>query len=91
MLKLFEASTAVCAIKVRLVLFEKGKSFENQNINLWAGEQFNPEYLRLNPNGVVPTLDDDGCIITEISVIMHYLEDVYPTPSLLPIEPIKRA
>ena len=82
---------SVCAIKVRLGLFEKGIPFESLNIDLRRGDQLNPAYLALNPNGVVPTLDDDGKIITDSSVIMHYLEDTHPTPSLLPESPVDRA
>jgi glutathione S-transferase len=66
MLKLYDGTTSVCAIKVRLVLFEKAIPFESRNIDLRAGDQFDPAYLKLNPNAVVPTLvdgdgrDDDG-------------------------------
>ena len=91
MLKLYDGTMSVCAIKVRLGLFEKGIPFESLNIDLRRGDQLNPAYLALNPNGVVPTLDDDGKIITESSVIMHYLEDTHPTPSLLPESPVDRA
>ena len=91
MLKLYDGTTSVCAIKVRLTLCEKGLPFKSHNIDLRRGDQLDPTYLELNPNGVVPTLDDDGKIITESSVIMHYLEDRYPTPSLLPESPADRA
>ena len=73
-LKLYDGTTSVCAIKVRLALFEKKMKFESHNIDLRAGEQFNQFYLDLNPNGVVPTLDDYGKIVTESSIILHYLD-----------------
>ena len=103
MLKLYDGTTSVCAIKVRLVLFEKAIPFESRNIDLRAGDQFDPAYLKLNPNAVVPTLvdgdgrdddgrDDDGAIVTESSVIMHYLEDRFgDSASLLPDDPLDRA
>jgi len=92
MLKLYDGTTSVCAIKVRLALFEKSISFDSHNIDLRAGDQFDPAYLKLNPNAVVPTLDDDGNIITESSVIMAYLEDRFAdAPSLLPDAPFDRA
>lgn len=91
MLKLYDGTTSVCAIKVRLVLFEKTIAFDSHNIDLRRGDQLDPGYLKLNPNGVVPTLDDGGNIIIESSVIMHYLEDAYPTPALLPDSPETRA
>ena len=58
MLKLYDGTTSVCAIKVRLALFEKRVPFESHNIDLRAGDQFDPDYLKLNPNAVVPTLVD---------------------------------
>ena len=91
MLKLYDGTTSVCAIKVRLALFEKGVAFESHNIDLRKDDQLDPAYLALNPNGVVPTLDDDGGIVIESSVIMQYLEDCHPTPSLLPESPAGRA
>lgn len=91
MFKLYDGATSVCAIKVRLVLYEKGIPFESQNIDLRRGDQHDPTYLALNPNGVVPTLDHAGDILIESSVIMQYLEDIQPTPSLLPKSPADRA
>jgi glutathione S-transferase len=90
MLKLYDGTTSVCAIKVRLVLFEKGVPFESRTLDLRKGDQFDPAYLALNPNGVVPTLDDDGEIVIESSVIMQHLEDMHPAPSLLPESPADR-
>lgn len=92
MLKLYDGTTSVCAIKVRLALFEKSIPFESHNIDLRAGDQFDPDYLKLNPNAVVPTLDDGGTIVTESSVIMAYLEDRFAdTPPLLPADAFDRA
>lgn len=91
MLKLYDGTTSVCAIKVRLVLHEKRLPFDSHNIDLRKGDQLDPGYLKLNPNGVVPTLDDDGTIVIESSVIMHYLEDSHPTPSMLPESAADRA
>lgn len=92
MLKLYDGTTSVCAIKARLVLFEKSVPFESQTLDLRAGDQFDPAYLKLNPNAVVPTLVDDGNIVTESSVIMHYLEDRFgDSVSMLPADPYDRA
>lgn len=95
MLKLYDGTTSVCAIKVRLALHEKRVAFDSHNIDLRAGDQFDPDYLKLNPNAVVPTLvdarDGDEKIVTESSVILHYLEDTCPGPSLLPDAPFDRA
>ena len=84
MLKLYDGTTSVCAIKVRLVLAEKGLAFESKTLNLRAGDQFAPEYLKLNPGAVVSTLLDDDFVVIESSIIQCYLEDRFPEPSLLP-------
>ena len=62
MLKLYQGRLAVCAIKARLVLAEKGLDWEPVNLNLRAGDQHRPDYLKLNPNGVVPTLIHDDFV-----------------------------
>lgn len=91
MLKLYQGRTSVCAIKVRLVLAEKGLDWEPVNLNLRAGEQHRPEYLKLNPNGVVPTLIHDDFVLIESSVIMQYLDEVYLEPRLQPGDAKDRA
>jgi glutathione S-transferase len=91
MLKLYQGRLAVCAIKVRLVLAEKGLDWEPVTLNLRAGEQHKPDYLKLNPNGVVPTLIHDEFVLIESSVIMQYLDDVFGNPPLQPRDPKDRA
>ena len=91
MLKLYDGTTSVCAIKVRLTLAEKGLDWESRTLDLRRGDQFDPDYLRLNPGAVVPTLVDGDAVIVESSVIMQYLEDLKPDPTLLPETPLDRA
>ena len=91
MLRLYQGRTAVCSIKVRLTLAEKGLDFEPVNLNLRAGDQHKPEYLQLNPNGVVPTLVHDDFVLIESSVIMQYLDENFPAPLLQPEDPKDRA
>jgi glutathione S-transferase len=91
MLTLYDGTTSVCAIKVRLALLEKGVPFRSHNIDLRAGDQFDPDYLNLNPNAVVPTLLDGETVILESSVILHYVEDTHPEPTLLPLDAHARA
>ena len=74
-----------------MTLDEKGLNFETQDINLFKNEQYNPEYLKLNPKGVVPTLDHDGKIIIESTLICEYLDDTFPSPSLVPKDPFLRS
>lgn len=91
MFKLYQARLAVCAIKVRLVLEEKGVEWEPINLNLRKGEQHQPEYLKLNPGGVVPTLIHDDEVFIESSIIMQYLDELFPEPPLMPSDPVDRA
>jgi len=91
MLKLYKFGNSVCAQKVLMTLDEKGLDFETQDINLFKNEQYNPEYLKLNPKGVVPTLDHDGNIIIESTLICEYLDDTFPRPSLVPKDPFLRS
>ncbi|MEC7488753.1 MAG: glutathione S-transferase family protein [Pseudomonadota bacterium] len=95
MLILYDGTTSVCAVKVRLVLSEKALNFESRTLDLRKGQQFSPEYTSLNPGAVVPTLIDSATgtdeIIIESSVIMQYLDDLAPDPPLLPDSPRARA
>jgi glutathione S-transferase len=50
-----------------------------------------PRLLKLNPNGVVPTLVHEGNVLVESTVIMHYLDDTFPTPPLMPHKPLDRS
>jgi len=91
MLTLYDGTTSVCAVKVRLVLAEKGLAFESRTLDLRRGDQFAADYLKLNPGAVVPTLVDGDDVIVESSVIMQYLEDISPEPTALPAPPADRA
>ncbi len=84
MLKLYHFPTSVCSIKVRLSLAEIGLEYEETLINLPKGEQHEPEYLALNPDGVVPTLIDDDLVIVESSLILEYLDRQYNGAGLMP-------
>lgn len=91
MLKLFHADTAVCAAKVRLVLAEKEIPYESQLMVLLRGDQFDPAYLKLNPNGVVPTIIHDDRVVIESTVINEYLDDAFPDKPLRPADAYGRA
>lgn len=84
MIKLYHGTTSVCAIKVRLVPAEKGLDWEGEILNLQQGDQHMPEYLKLNPNGVIPTLVHDGNVIIESSIILGYLDEAFPDPPSTP-------
>jgi glutathione S-transferase len=90
--KLYNAPQSTCSQRVRFVLNAKGLAFAEEKLDLLAGDQLKPEYLALNPNGVVPTLDHDGNIVIDSSVIMEYLDEVAPgIASFTPRDPANRA
>jgi glutathione S-transferase len=89
MLELYHSINSVCAQKVRIALEEKGQKAKDRLMTL-RGDQYDPAYMKLNPNGVVPTLIHDGEPITESSLILYYIDDVFPTPPLMPKDPRER-
>ena len=91
MLQLYHGDTAVCAAKVRLTLAEKQIPWESKFVDMSKGGQFDPEYMKLNPNAVVPTLVHDGHVLTESTVINEYLDDAFPDRPLRPADPMGRA
>ncbi len=91
MLELYHDWDAFCCIKVRFCLAEKGVPWRGHHVDLQAMEQLKPDYLAVNPKGVVPTLFHDGRVITESSVINEYVDEVFPGPKLVPVDPYERA
>jgi len=89
--KLYNAPQSTCSQRVRFVLNTKQLPYEEVRLNLLAGDQLKPDYLKLNPNGVVPTLDHDGQIVIDSTVITEYLDEVEPEESFTPEDPVKRA
>jgi glutathione S-transferase len=89
--KLYNAPQSTCSQRVRFVLNTKQLPYEEVRLNLLAGDQLKPDYLKLNPNGVVPTLDHDGAIIIDSTVITEYLDEVAPEENFTPEDPVKRA
>lgn len=91
MLELYNTSVSTCSQKVRLALAEKGLAFTDRQVSLKDNEQLSDWYLKLNPNGVVPTLVNDGRAVIDSSVINEYLEEAFPEIPLLPRDPWLRA
>jgi maleylpyruvate isomerase len=78
--------------RVRIALNLKGVRADNLSHHLRKGEQCAPAYLALNPQGLVPTLEnDEGEIITQSLAIIEWLEETHPEPPLLPKDPLRRA
>jgi len=83
-MKLYDFLPCPFGQKVRIVLAEKGLSYDLVEIDLAQGEQRRPDFLRLNPFGRVPVLVDEDMTVYDSTIINEYLEDEYPEPPLLP-------
>lgn len=90
-IELYNRPTSTCSQKVRICLAEKNLEFTDIRVDNKTNQNLSPEYLRLNPNGVVPTMIHDGNVIIDSSVICEYLDEVFPNPRLSPEHPVERA
>lgn len=78
--------------RVRIALNLKDLAVTHVSHHLRRGEQRAPDYLALNPQGLVPALElDDGAVLTQSLAIIEWLDESYPAPPLLPSDPIRRA
>ena len=84
MLTLYHGLASTCSKKVRMCLKEKGLEYESRLLDLQKYEQHDPDYLKLNPKGVVPTLLHDDKPIVESTLIIEYLDDAFTSPALKP-------
>jgi glutathione S-transferase len=92
MLELYHGGHTTCSRKARLCLKEKGLAYTSHFLNLRGFEQHTPAYLKLNPNGVVPTLIDDGQAVTDSMLINEYLDERYDQHTRLrPSNPLDKA
>ena len=77
---------------VRMALAEKGVPMELQPVDLRGGENRREPYLSLNPMGQIPALElDDGAVLTEVTAICEYIEELHPAPPLIGATPRERA
>ncbi|MCC6474331.1 MAG: glutathione S-transferase family protein [Burkholderiales bacterium] len=87
-IELYHSMESICSERVRITLHEKHiAGWISHEIRLFEDEQFNPEYLKLNPKAQVPTLVHNGHVVRESSIICNYLDQVYPDPPLKPATP----
>ena len=92
MLELYHGGHTTCSRKARLCLKEKGLAYTSHFLNLRGFEQHTPLYVALNPNGVVPTLVDDGEAIVDSMLINEYLDEKYDQHTRLrPNNPLDKA
>lgn len=88
---LYSAWRATAPYRVRIGLGLKGLSYDYVPIDLVAGQQREPAYRAVNPQGLTPALDIGGRVLTQSLAILEWLEEAYPEPPLLPKDPLERA
>jgi len=92
-MKLYTYFRSSAAYRVRIALHLKGLPYEAVPVHLVrnGGEHRQPDYLALNPAGLVPALEDRGQVLTQSLAIIEYLDETHPTPALLPGDALNRA
>lgn len=90
-MKLYTFFRSSAAFRVRIALNLKGLPYESIPKALAREEHRAPDYLALNPQGLVPALATDGVVLSQSLAIIEYLNERHPTPPLLPSDPIDRA
>ena len=88
---LYHNDMSVCAAKVRMALAEKNVQWEGVHLDIRAGDAQKPEYVKLNPNQVVPTLVHRGVPVIESNIICEYIDDHWLSTALKPADPLARA
>ena len=89
MLELYHTGASSCSQKVRLILEYKELAWESRDVDLIGGGQHDAEYVKLNPNHVVPTLVHDGNVLIESTAIGEYLEDCFPERPMRSADPVR--
>lgn len=89
---LYNAPQSTCSQRVRYALHAKNLPFEERKLDLFSGDQLKPDYLAINPNGVVPALVHGGRPVIDSAVILEYLEDIEPDAApMRPRDPLEVA
>ena len=89
--RLYSHPISPCCQKVKFLLLEKNIKFEEVFIDLGAKQNLSNTYLKINPSGTVPTLQDNKKYIFESNIICEYLEEKFPVNSLMPSELYKKS
>ena len=87
---LYDASPSANSDRVKIVLHEKGLAYQRLTLDLAKREQKKAEFLKLNPYGKVPVINDNGKVLFESCIINEYLDERYPQPALMPKDPYLR-
>ena len=90
--KLYNYFRSSTSVRVRIALNLKNIDYQYEALHLRKKEHQTDSYLKINPYGLLPTLEfPSGIIINQSLAILEYLDEVYPNPSILPLNPIDRA
>ena len=92
-MKLYTYFRSSAAFRVRIALNIKGIAYEPSYVDVrpQAAAHCTPEYLAINPQGLIPALEHDGATIAQSLAIIGYLDETHPDPPLLPSSPLDRA
>ena len=92
-MKLYNYYRSSASFRVRIALNLKGLPYEYAAVHLTrdGGQQFIPAFRALNPDALIPVLDDDGRVLTQSLAIIEYLDETRPEPPLLPHDALERA
>jgi len=92
-MKLYTYFRSSAAYRARIALHYKGVGYEvvSKHLLREGGEHRRDDYLDLNPQGLVPAIEDEGVVLSQSLAIIEYLEERYPEPPLLPKNPVDRA
>ena len=88
---LYHTDASTCSQRARLALDEKGVEWTSREIDLVAGQHKAADYLAINPQGLIPSLEHDGNVILETTIINEYIDEVFDGPDLLPKTAAERA
>lgn len=91
MVELYHFWSSVCSVRCRMALEEKGVAWTSRYVDLFNFDQMKPEYLAINPDGVVPTLVHHGEPVRESSIINEYIDAAFDGPRLVPEDSLKAA
>ena len=90
-MKLYNWCVSSASFRARIALSLKGIDYEYVSVDPSQNEHLAPQYLAINPQGLVPTLVDGNHVLTQTLAIIEYLEETRPEPPLLPVDPVERA
>jgi maleylpyruvate isomerase len=90
-MRLYSFFRSSAAFRVRIALNLKGVAYETVTVDLPGGQHRAAEFLAVNPQATIPTLDDDGTILWQSLAIIEYLDTRFAEPRLIPAEPVARA